>query len=90
MARYGLEDSGLSSMILLHRSRAYRKSGAALRIARMLDVPWPLLYVFIIVPRVLRDWVYDFIGARRYDWFGKSDRCRVPDEGHKDRFLDMK
>ena len=89
MAQYGLQDSGLSSMILLHGGRAYRKSGAALRITGMLDFPWPLLYSAIVIPATLRDQVYDFIGAHRYTWFGKSASCRVPDGAHKRRFLDL-
>jgi predicted DCC family thiol-disulfide oxidoreductase YuxK len=89
MKDYGLENSGLSSMILLQNGRAYRKSGAALRIAKQLDRLWPLLYVFIIIPRPLRDKVYDFIGNRRYRWFGKRETCWVPDEALKARFLDL-
>ena len=60
---------------------------AALRIARKLGAGWPLLYCFIVVPRPLRDWVYDFIGNRRYRWFGKMDACWIPNDDVSDRFL---
>ncbi|MCI0507275.1 MAG: DCC1-like thiol-disulfide oxidoreductase family protein [Gammaproteobacteria bacterium] len=86
--QYSVENSGLTSMILLQDNTAYRKSGAALRIARRLRMPWPLLYVFIVVPPFLRDAVYDFIGNHRYQWFGKFDQCWIPDDETQKRFLD--
>lgn len=88
LAQYGLPDSGLASMILLHDNTAYRKSSAALRIARQLRMPWPLLYCFIVVPEFIRDSVYDFIGSRRYRWFGKYDSCWVPDDESRKKFID--
>jgi predicted DCC family thiol-disulfide oxidoreductase YuxK len=58
-----------------------------LRIARRLRFPWPLLYAFIVVPRPLRDIVYDFIARHRYRWFGKRDTCMVPTPELRARFL---
>ena len=75
------------SIVLVEDGRVYFRSDAALRIARGLTFPWPLLGVFTIVPRVIRDWVYDFIAARRYQWFGRRDVCMVPTAELKDRFL---
>jgi len=86
--QYGIENSGLTSMILIQNNRTYRKSTAALQIARQLSMPWPLLYLFIIVPPILRDLVYDFIGRHRYRWFGKFDECRIPDNETRERFLE--
>jgi len=79
---------GLESMVLVTGGRAYRKSTAALRILRKLRGPWPLSYAFIALPVPLRDWVYDFIGQRRYRWFGRQDSCWIPDRDISDRFAD--
>ena len=84
-----LQKNTLSSMILLESHRAFTKSSAALTVAKHLDWPWPLLYAFMIVPKSLRDAVYDFIGNRRYHWFGKRDSCWIAPEAHKNRFLDF-
>jgi predicted DCC family thiol-disulfide oxidoreductase YuxK len=78
----------LESMILVQDGKTYRKSGAALRIARQLDGLWPLLALFLVVPRFLRDAVYDWIGRRRYRMFGKRDTCWVPRPELAERFLD--
>ena len=88
MKQYQLQDSGLSSMILLQDNIAYRKSSAALRIARQLRMPWPCLYVFIILPTPIRDIVYDFIGNHRYQWFGKYDSCWIPNDETRKKFID--
>ena len=88
LANTDLSDQQLSSVLLIADGQIYTKSTAALRIAQKLRGGWPLLSVFLIVPRPLRDWVYDFIGDRRYRWFGKMDACWVPDQNMRDRFLD--
>jgi predicted DCC family thiol-disulfide oxidoreductase YuxK len=84
----GLPENSLNTMILVENGRAHLKSGAALRICRRLSAPWPLLFVFILVPRFLRDIVYDFIAGRRYRWFGKKEQCWIPDPEWRERFLD--
>lgn len=86
--QFGIESPGLTSMILIQNNRAYRKSSAALHIARQLNMPWPLLYMFTIVPPFLRDAVYDYIGSHRYQWFGKYDECLIPDDDTRKRFLE--
>jgi predicted DCC family thiol-disulfide oxidoreductase YuxK len=87
IAEYGLSGLGLNSMVLIHRGKAYIKSSAALRIAAMMDMPWPLMFVFIVVPPFIRHRVYDWIGQRRYHWYGKRDACWVPDTEIQNRFL---
>lgn len=75
------------SIVLLEAKCAYVRSTAALRIARKLRFPWPLLYGFIIVPRPLRDRIYDWIARNRYRWFGRRDACMVPTPELRARFL---
>jgi len=83
---HGIE--GLESMVLIKNGKAYRKSIAAIRIGGLLRFPWPLVWLFWLVPWPVRDWCYDFIGNRRYKWFGKKSQCWLPDENLADRFLE--
>jgi len=78
----------LGSMVLVLGDKTYRKSTAALQTARRLDGLWPLLAVLLIMPRPLRDAVYDFIGSRRYRMFGKREVCWRPGGDLGERFLD--
>lgn len=77
------------SIVLVDDAGLYVRSSAALRIARGLRFPWPLAWVFIVVPRPIRDWVYDLIARHRYAWFGKRDECMVPTSQIRDRFLSI-
>lgn len=80
-------DRLLQSVILIEDETVYRRSTAALRIARHLTAPWPLLYGLVMVPKPLRDALYDGVAARRYTWFGQRDQCRMPTPDLQDRFL---
>jgi predicted DCC family thiol-disulfide oxidoreductase YuxK len=75
------------SIVLLDDGRVHVRSSAALRIARQLRFPWPLAWIFIVVPRPIRDWVYNVIARHRYRWFGKRDECMVPTPDVRSRFL---
>ena len=86
LTAHGIE--GLKSMILIRNGKAYRKSSAAIRIGGLLRFPWPVVWIFWLVPKPVRDWCYDFVGSRRYRWFGKKTQCWVPDEDLAGRFLD--
>ena len=77
----------LETMVLVVGDKIYRKSTAALLIAKRLDGAWPLVSVLLVIPRFLRDAVYDWIGRRRYRWFGKRAECWVPSPEHSERFL---
>jgi predicted DCC family thiol-disulfide oxidoreductase YuxK len=75
------------SIILSEDNKIYKKSTAALKIAKHLNGFWKLSYVFIIIPPIIRDYFYDIIAKNRYRWFGKRDTCMVPDEKVKEKFL---
>ena len=75
------------SLVLLEDGRLFTRSTAALRVARRLRFPWPLAYVFVAVPRPVRDWVYDAVARNRYRWFGRRDVCMVPTPDLRSRFL---
>ncbi len=65
-----------------------QKSNAVLSIAVGLGFPYSLAYVFKIIPRFLRNYVYDVIARNRYNWFGKKNTCRIPTEAERELFLD--
>jgi predicted DCC family thiol-disulfide oxidoreductase YuxK len=77
-----------SSLVLLENGKTYVKSDAALRLTKHLNGLWKFATVFLIVPRFIRDAVYDVVAKYRYGWFGKKDVCWIPDPKWKSRFLD--
>lgn len=78
------------TMLYVEGNNYYQKSEAFLKIIKTLGAPWSLLYVFKILPKTLRDWLYDRIALNRYILFGKYDFCSLPTADHKNRYLSEK
>jgi predicted DCC family thiol-disulfide oxidoreductase YuxK len=87
LAHHKFPQYHFDSFILEEGSEIYTRSTAALKAAKVLGMPWSLLYVFIIVPPFIRDGVYDLISRNRYTWFGKKENCWLPQTRWEKRFL---
>ena len=85
--RFNLPPDALDSVLLVEGDRVYNRSTAALRILRRMNGLWPLLSVCLLVPRPIRDGVYNLIAKNRYRMFGKREMCMLPTPELKDRFL---
>ncbi len=69
-------------------ARLHVRSGGALQALAKIGGPWRWLSApFRLVPRPLRDAIYEFVAKRRLLWFGTLDTCRVPSVEERDRFL---
>jgi len=69
------------------KASVFVRSGAVLEALRDVGGFWRVVSWLRIVPRPLRDRVYDFIAAHRYRWFGKYDACRLPTPQDRDQLL---
>lgn len=87
LSQFKIDTSEVDSIILVDGEKYYAKSSAALRISKELSGAYPLLYGFIILPRFIRDLVYDYIAKNRYKWFGKKESCMIPTPELKEKFL---
>ena len=65
-----------NTLIYISKQKVYTKSTAVLLICRDLGFPYRLLYVFSIVPKALRDLIYDWV-ARNRKRFNRSDSCQI-------------
>ena len=88
LAKGGLPTQESDSLVLVEGERVYRKSGAVLRLLRLLKAPWPLAYGFILMPRLIRDAVYDIVAGNRYRIWGRHDVCVQPSPELRERLLD--
>jgi predicted DCC family thiol-disulfide oxidoreductase YuxK len=66
LSSLGLPLDDLSSVIYIENQRAFIRSEAGLRILKNLGWPWRILFILIIIPRPLRDVIYDQIAKYRY------------------------
>lgn len=83
---YGL-GAELTSAVFFHKDQYYTKADAALQTASILGGWWNILLVGRVLPKSLRNRVYDWVAANRYRWFGKEESCWVPTPELKARFL---
>ena len=77
----------MDTVVLLDDKGMHTRSDAALRTVWHLGGIWRVAVVLRIIPRALRDAVYDLIARHRYRWFGKRAECRIPEPSDRDRFL---
>ena len=78
----------IDSIIFYDDGVFYYKSTAILKILESLGRPWVLIKIFYIIPRVIRDFIYDIIAKYRYKIFGKRESCRMPKEDEQSLFID--
>lgn len=83
-----LDTSEFSSLVYVENGKIYTKSSGALRITKQLKRLWPFMICFLIVPKFIRDAVYNYIAKNRYKWYGKKTSCWLPTPELKKRFLD--
>ena len=88
LLQYSEEKIELNSIVFISNDKIYIKSSAVLRIFWSLGRGYRLLYIFWIVPKPIRNLVYDYIATNRYKWFGKRDQCMLPSPEIKKRFLE--
>lgn len=84
----GFPADEIDTVVLIEAGTGYTRSDVALRVARRLGGFWPLFTVFYIIPRPIRNAVYNWIARNRYRWFGKREACMVPTPELKSLFLD--
>ncbi len=78
LERHALPTACLDTLVLVESGRVYTRSTGALRVARLLGWPWKVLYAVVVVPRPLRDTVYELVARARYRLSGREAACPVP------------
>ena len=86
--RLDLPQDDLETVVLVEGTRAYTKSAAAIRVCELLGGVYGVARVGWLLPRRVRDWLYDLVAERRYDWFGQKDQCMVPTPELRSRFVE--
>ena len=87
IAQFNLRLTGIESFVFIEKGKAYIRSTAALMVCRHLKALWPLCFGLIIVPKFIRDGIYNWFAGNRYKWFGARDQCMIPTPEIKAKFL---
>lgn len=76
-----------NTIIFYDEGRFFMKSTAVLKIAGYLGLPYSVFAMLLIIPRPLRDGIYDIIARNRAKWFGTREKCRIPDQETSGRII---
>jgi predicted DCC family thiol-disulfide oxidoreductase YuxK len=83
--------AGVDSMIWVEPTATgelvLTRSSAALRVSRYLGGPWRALALASLVPRPIRDAVYDLIARHRHRLVPGAAQCYLPPPAVRARFL---
>lgn len=87
LEQYHLPKENFHSFIFIDSGKVYKCSTAGLRLYNKLPWYWKWTQLFWIVPKFIRDAVYDVIANNRYKWFGQKEACMIPTPEVRSRFL---
>ena len=78
---YAVLNYGDSNETLLAKGDAFLFFGKAI------GGIWTVAQAGRIIPRPVRNWLYDFVARHRYQVFGKAESCMLPDPKQRHKFL---
>jgi len=88
LEHYHFNSVQYDTVILYDGNTVCTRTDASLRILNSLGGIWKLTAVLKVVPRFMRNPIYDMLARNRYKLFGKRDTCMVPTAELKAKFLD--
>lgn len=87
LSHFNLPTNSYETMLYVEGNQCFKQSDAFFKIIAQIGFPWKLACIFWIIPKSIRNWMYDRIALNRYRIFGKYNYCTLPSPDHKDRFL---
>ncbi len=86
--RSGLDPENIQTFLFIKDHKAHIKSDAVLETLKTLGGLWRSLSVFYLMPRPMRDWLYDLIAKNRLHVMGRHQSCMQASEAMRKRFLE--
>jgi predicted DCC family thiol-disulfide oxidoreductase YuxK len=95
LTRHGADPNDLDTVYVVKNYEAadeslLARSDAILYLLIQLGGFWSLAAVAKVLPRVMRDAIYNLVARNRYRVFGKHDSCLLPEPKYRQKFLDIK
>jgi len=93
LVRHGLNPKDLDTVCVVVNyeeadERVLTRSTAILYVVNALGGIWKVASIGKIVPRPIRDVLYELVARNRYRVFGKFETCMLPEPRHRSKFLD--
>ena len=80
----------IDSVIIVgvNSQKVWIKSDAVLIVMGYLGGAYSLFKIFYLIPRFIRNFLYDLFAKNRYKFTGKYEVCMLPDKATKERTID--
>jgi predicted DCC family thiol-disulfide oxidoreductase YuxK len=85
--QHGLRTVTYETNLVLIDGVAFTRLDSFVAVMSELGWPWRAAKALLLLPRPLRDWLYDRIARNRYALFGRKDSCDIPSPELRERFL---
>ncbi len=87
-ADLGLKSTDYETFIVFTDGQLHTKLDGVFALFSTLGYPWKIFSVFRVLPRPMKNLMYDLVAKNRYRLFGKRDTCMIPTPDVRARFLD--
>ncbi len=88
LQHFDLNFSDLSTVVFIDKNQAFIQSDAALQVCNYLGSPIKYLNLLKVIPKAIRNFIYDLIAKNRHLIIRKKYKCIIPTMEMKRRFLD--
>jgi len=85
--QHGLPTDDYDSNLAIIGGAAFTKLDSFIAVMDALGWPWRVAKALLILPRPLRDWLYDRVARNRYALFGRKDSCDIPSAELRERLI---
>ena len=85
--KHGLRTNSYETNLVLVDGAAFTQLDSFVAVMAELGWPWRAAKALLLLPRPLRNWLYDRIAKNRYALFGRKDICGIPPAELRERFL---
>ncbi|AZO72586.1 MAG: DUF393 domain-containing protein [Mesorhizobium sp.] len=85
--KYGLPTDNYETNLAVIDGEAFTKLDSFVAVMAALGWPWRAARLLLVLPRPLRDWLYDRVAKNRYALFGRKDSCDIPSAELRERLI---
>jgi predicted DCC family thiol-disulfide oxidoreductase YuxK len=85
--KHGLRTDSYDTSLTLVDNEAFTQLDGFIAVMAELGWPWRAAKALLVLPRPLRDWIYDRVAKNRYALFGRKDSCEIPSAELRQRLI---
>lgn len=85
--KHGLRTDSYETNLVLVDGVAFTRLDSFVAVMAELGWPWRAAKALLLLPRPLRNWLYNRVAKNRYALFGRKDSCDLPSPELRERFL---